>query len=80
MFVLRFETVGPFQGLPVDFVFLFIIRFMLFAECDMSVAFSGGAHPVKSCVRGMPSFATGVAGVSGSKVTKAESAIQVVIC
>ena len=80
MFILWFETVGPLYGLPVDFMFLSIIGFMFFAESDMSVTFSGGAHPIKSCVRGMPSLATGVAGVSGSKVTKAESAIQVIIC
>ena len=61
-------------------MFLFIIRFMLLAERDMSNTLSEGAHPIKSCVRGVPSFATGIAGMSGSKMTKAEPAIQVVIC
>ena len=61
-------------------MFLSVIRFMPLAEGNMSITFSEGAHPIEPCVRGVPSFATGIAGMSGSKMTKAESAIQVVIC
>ena len=53
---------------------------MPFAERDMLVTFPGGAHSVEPCIWGVSPFATGIAGVSGSKMTEAELAIQVIIC
>ena len=61
-------------------MFLFVFRFMPFAERNMPVTFLEGAHSIESCVWGVSSFATGIAGVSGFKMTKTELAIQVIIC
>ena len=59
---------------------LFVIRFMPFAERNMPVTFLVVAHSIESRIWGVLSFATGVAGVSGSKMPKAKPAIQVIIC
>ena len=58
---------------------LFVISFMPFAERNMPVTFLVVAHSIESRIWGMPSLATGVAGVSGSKMLEAKPAIQLII-